>query len=290
MQEEKITEQEQVQQEVQEKVQPNIFDEFYELDVRDKVEQKNGLNYLSWAYAWAEVKKRDNNASYEIKYFEDKPYLYDDKLGYMVFTEMTIFDKTHFMWLPVMDGANKTMLDRPYTYQVKEYKDGKFTGNYLEKDVEAATMFDINKTLMRCLVKNIAMFGLGLKLYQGEDLPMVATKEEAEKFVLTFGQHQGKSLKELYENNRRYFEWLRENTKDETIRVACELISPSISEEAEKEILTYMSEINTLVALTGADFDDILKHYKVKTTADMTLEQLKDCKETLEKKKAKQCS
>jgi predicted nuclease of restriction endonuclease-like RecB superfamily len=267
----------------------NTFDIFYELDVRDKVEQKNGLNYLSWAYAWAEVKKIDEHAEYNILRFENNlPYVYDEKTGYMVFTEMDILGIKHSMFLPVMDGANKTMLDHPYTYQVKEYKDGKWTGDYVEKDVEAATMFDINKTLMRCLVKNIAMFGLGLNLYQGEDLPAVATKEEAEKVVITFGKHNGKTLKELYENERRYFEWLRENTKDENIKVAIDLISPTISEEEEQEILTYMAEINTLVALTGADFDKILKHYEVKTTADMTLEQLKDCKATLEKKKEKE--
>jgi hypothetical protein len=60
-----------------------------------------------------------------------------------------------------MDGANKAMLSTPYTYKTK----------FGEKTVEAATMFDINKTLMRCLVKNLAMFGLGLYIYAGEDLP-----------------------------------------------------------------------------------------------------------------------
>jgi hypothetical protein len=266
----------------------STFEKFYDLDVRDKVEKKNGLDYLSWAYAWAEVKKQYENVSYKIhKDINGLPYSYDEKTGYMVYTEVTLEGITHEMWLPVMDGANKTMLDHSYTYQVKEYKDGKFTGKYLEKEVEPASMFDINKTIMRCLTKNLAMFGLGLKLYQGEDLPSVATKEEAEKVVITFGKHEGKTLKELYENERRYFEWLRANTKDENIKVACDLISPEISEQEEQEILTYMSEINTLVALTGADFEKILKHYEVKTTADMTLEQLKDCKAMLEKKQAK---
>lgn len=269
--------------------QKTTFEKLYELDVRDKVEQKNGLNYLSWAYAWAEVKKQYEDANYEIhKEMYGLPYVYDENTGYMVYTNVTINGITHEMWLPVMDGANKTMLDHPYTYKVKEYDNGKFTGNYIEKEVEAATMFDINKTIMRCLTKNLAMFGLGLSLYQGEDLPAVATKEEAEKVVITFGKHNGKTLKELYENERRYFEWLRENTKDENIKIAIDLISPTISEEEEQEILTYMAEINTLVALTGADFDKILKHYEVKTTADMTLEQLKDCKATLEKKKEKE--
>ena len=82
-------------------------------------------------------------------------------------TSVTIDDVTHEMWLPVMDGANKSMKDEPYTYQVKEYENRKWTGNYVDKAVEAATMFDINTAIMRCLVKNIAMFGLGLYIYSG---------------------------------------------------------------------------------------------------------------------------
>ena len=63
------------------------------------------------------------------------------------------------------------MKSERYTYQVKEYKNGSWTGGYIEKPVEAATMFDVNTAIMRCLVKNIAMYGLGLYIYAGEDLP-----------------------------------------------------------------------------------------------------------------------
>ena len=84
----------------------------------------------------------------------------------MVFTSVTINGLTRDMWLPVMDGANKSMLDHPYTYIV-----GNGEKQY-EKSVEQATMFDINKTIMRCLVKNLAMFGLGIYIYAGEDLPI----------------------------------------------------------------------------------------------------------------------
>ena len=55
----------------------------------------------------------------------------------------------------------------PYTYQVWDKKNNK----YVERKVDAATMFDINKTVMRCLVKNLAMFGLGLYIFAGEDMP-----------------------------------------------------------------------------------------------------------------------
>ena len=147
-----------------------LFEKLVQLDVSNRKEKKNGVTYLSWAWAWQEFKLKCPDATYSIKRFYDetgieKPYL-RDQYGIMVFTSITAKGITYEMWLPVMDGANKAMKDEPYTYKVKTNK-----GETLEKTVAAATMFDINKTIMRCLVKNIAMFGLGLYIYAGEDLP-----------------------------------------------------------------------------------------------------------------------
>lgn len=156
----------------------NFFNELNSINVNKYVEKKNNLSYLTWSYAWAEIKKLRPDATYNIKKFGERqlPYVYDNETGYMVFTDVTIDGITHEMWLPVMDGANKAMKAAPYTYQVKEYKSGKWTGGYTDKSVDAADMFDINKTIMRCLVKNLAMFGLGLYIYAGEDIP----EEESE--------------------------------------------------------------------------------------------------------------
>lgn len=138
------------------------FEKAYSLNVKDKTESKNGLSYLSWAWAWAEFKKIYKDATFKvIKDEKGLPYVYDENLGYMVFTQVTAGDTTHEMWLPVMDGANKSMKAQAYKYTTK----------YGDKQVEQASMFDINKTLMRCLTKNLAMFGLGLYIYAGEDLP-----------------------------------------------------------------------------------------------------------------------
>lgn len=142
-----------------------LFNELYAVNVNDYVEQKNGLTYLSWASAWAEFKKRCPDATYEIVKFDGAPYFYDENLGYMCYTRVTANGQTHEMWLPVMDGANKAMKAHPYTYTVKSYN------KVIEKTVQPATMFDVNKTIMRCLTKNLAMFGLGLYIYAGEDLP-----------------------------------------------------------------------------------------------------------------------
>ena len=153
----------------------DIIKKLLDLDVNARTEKKNGLTYLSWAWAWQEVLKICPDATYKIKKNEQGlPYFFDENTGYMVFTEVTIGGLTHEMWLPVMDHANKAMKSEEYTYQVKEYEwvNGKkvFKG-YIDKTVEPATMFDVNKAIMRCLVKNLAMFGLGLYIYAGEDLP-----------------------------------------------------------------------------------------------------------------------
>lgn len=161
----------------------SVFQKLFHLDVNERVEKKKTgntqLSYLSWAWAWAEVKKRYETATYEIKKFDNNlPYVYDENTGYMVFTSVTIEGVTHEMWLPVMDGANKAMKAHPYDYQVIKWTNGKRDG-YTTKSVEIASMFDINKTIMRCLVKNLAMFGLGLYIYSGEDLPEEEPIKEA---------------------------------------------------------------------------------------------------------------
>lgn len=135
--------------------------------VNDMVDRKQTggttLTYLSWASAFQAAKENFPDLEYEVERNPETglPYWYDPLTGYMVFTKVTIGSQTHEMWLPVMDGTNHAMKAEPYQVQTK-YK--KFT-------VPAATMCDINKTIMRCLVKNLSMFGLGLYICRGEDLP-----------------------------------------------------------------------------------------------------------------------
>lgn len=133
------------------------FQELYKIDVSDKTEKKGNLTYLSWTWAWAEFKKVYPDAKYELKMFDGVPYVHDADTGYMVFTSVTAGGMTYDMWLPVMDARNKAL--------------------------KQADMFDINKAIMRCLTKNLAMFGLGLYIYAGEDLPEGAEEvpEKAKK-------------------------------------------------------------------------------------------------------------
>lgn len=160
------------------------FEELVTINVNDKVEKRTDgkveLSYLSWTYAWREFKKVYPDAKYEIKKFEHYdntnfttlvPYMFDEQTGYLVNTEITADGQTYEMWLPVMDNKNKAMKNHAYTYKTQ----------YGEKTVEAATMFDVNKAIMRCLVKNMAMFGLGLYIYAGEDLPENANDKAEEQ-------------------------------------------------------------------------------------------------------------
>ena len=126
------------------------------------------LKYLSWAYAWSAFKQLYPDATFRIIKNPDThlPYFYDPEAGIMVETEITANGETHPMWLFVMNGSNKAMKFVPYEYQ----KWNSNSKTWESKGVEAATMFDINKTLLRCLVKNMGIFGFGLTLYAGCDL------------------------------------------------------------------------------------------------------------------------
>lgn len=257
------------------------FEELYKINVNDYTETKNNLTYLSWTYAWSEFIKRRPDADYEILKFENnQPYTYDENTGYMVFTKMTDGEKWREMWLPVMDGNNKAMLNHSYTYKVKEYKNGAWTGGYTEKSVEKATMFDINKTIMRCLVKNIAMFGLGLYIYSGEDMPegYEISKEEAEKIIINFGKkHPGETLKEIAEKDQNYLLWLvsQEGTKP-SLKEAISKIIYIPTQAEKKEKLDLLDELSDLILTKGIDREKILKYYKVKTDSELTIEQLKN--------------
>lgn len=145
----------------------NIFNTLSIINVNDMVEKKqtggSTLTYLSWASAFQAAKENYPDLEYEVERNPETglPYWYDPLTGYMVFTKVTIGGQTHEMWLPVMDGTNHAMKAEPYEVQTK----------YKKFKVPAATMCDINKAIMRCLVKNLSMFGLGLYIYRGEDLP-----------------------------------------------------------------------------------------------------------------------
>ena len=155
----------------------SLFEVLSAINCNGHTEEKNGLTYLAWAWAWGEFRKVCPKSTYKIYKDEHHNPFIKTSEGYMVFTEVTPgapWDEGPIeMWLPVMDANNEAMLDHP-----REIK-----GKYKTVTVKAADMFDINKTIMRCLTKNLAMFGLGFYIYAGEDLPEgeEESKEEPKK-------------------------------------------------------------------------------------------------------------
>lgn len=125
----------------------NYFAKLNAINVGDKIEKKNGLSYLSWAWAWAEVKKIHPDATYTIYENADGLFYHTDGKTCWVKTGVTVNGIEHIEYLPVMDFKNKSI------------------------PVDNVTSFDVNKAIQRSLTKACARHGLGLYIYAGEDLP-----------------------------------------------------------------------------------------------------------------------
>ena len=122
-------------------------------NVNGHLEKKNGLSYLSWAWAWAEALKADADATYRVEMFDGKCFM-DINGTAMVFVTATMFGKPMTCQLPVMDYRNKA--------------------------IPNPDAFAVNTAIMRCMTKALALHGLSLYIYAGEDLP-----EEGRSVVIT---------------------------------------------------------------------------------------------------------
>ena len=130
------------------------------------------------------------------------------------------------------------------------------------------------------------MFGLGIYIYAGEDLPegYEISFEEAEKVVLTFGKYKGMTLKEVKEKDEKYLYWIMDNENaKESLKNACSKLVKPISQED----IDLLAEFVSLVTQTDTDREKLYANYGVKSDAEMTQEQLKDAIGILKKKLAK---
>jgi hypothetical protein len=132
----------------------SVFEVLNAIDCSEHIEKKNGLTYLSWAWAWQILKKHYPASTYTI---------YEDAMGRNYHTDgRTCWVKTgvcvegieHIEYLPVMDFRNASIL------------------------LDKVTSFDVNKAIQRSLTKAVARHGLGLYIYAGEDLPDAADEEK----------------------------------------------------------------------------------------------------------------
>jgi hypothetical protein len=136
------------------------------LNVNEHTEKKNGLTYLSWAWAWAEALKADPTATFKVEMFDGKCYMEINGTA-MVWVTVTMFGQPRTCMLPVMDSYNKPILIAGVTT----------TNKYGKEVLTILDSFNVNTAIMRCMTKALALHGLGTYIYAGQDLPESDEKE-----------------------------------------------------------------------------------------------------------------
>lgn len=155
----------------------NYFVELNSINVNDHTEKKNNLTYLSWAWAWGEVKKRFPDATYKV-YEDDNGCIYwTDGRTAWVKTGVTVNGIEHIEYLPIMDFKNRSI------------------------PLSDITSFDVNKSIQRSLTKAVARHGLGLYIYAGEDLPEDEQESKPEVDEKTINNYVAVISKLLAETN-----------------------------------------------------------------------------------------
>ena len=215
------------------KKEKSIFETLNSIDVGDKIEKKNGLSYLSWAWAWAEVKKLYPNANYKI-YERDTQFglvnYFTDGKTCWVKTGVTIGNLEHIEELPVMDYRNKSIL------------------------LNNVTSFDVNKAIQRSLTKALARHGLGLYIYAGEDLPE-ELKEENKKQQPKQQQQQGFEQANLMANIDNCLKKLKELGVDIKSKGSLDFIDKynnnlhDINIMTDSEKYNYLKVLNEMIKL-----------------------------------------
>ena len=135
----------------------SVFETLNAVNVNGHTEKKNGLTYLSWAWAWGELLKRYPDSTYTIYENKDGLNYHTDGRTCWVKTGVTVEGKEYIEYLPVMDFKNRSI------------------------PADMVTSFDVNKAIQRSLTKAVARHGLGLYIYAGEDLPEGEAEEAAQK-------------------------------------------------------------------------------------------------------------
>ncbi len=206
----------------------NHFARLNAISVSDHIEKKGGFNYLSWPFAVAQLRLADATATWEVRRFDGLPYLACDA-GVFVEVAVTVQGVTLSQIHPVLDGRNRPL--------------------------QAPTAFDINTSLQRALVKAIALHGLGLYIYAGEDLPMAGSDQSSAN-----DEPLSPPPAPLPRTNVRHF-------------------APTISGPQQ-------ATIHKLVISTGTDLQRLLAHFGIGSLADLPASDFQRVVRTLESRRA----
>jgi hypothetical protein len=203
----------------------NAFAALASVDVSGHLEKKGPYSYLSWPYAVAELRKAEPTATWEVMRWNGLPYL-QTEAGSFVEVAVTVNGIRLTQLLPVLDGKNRVIL--------------------------APNAFDINSSIQRCLVKCIALHGLGLSIYAGEDIPMA---DQAEPEPARPRQAPAKRSTQLKQ------------------------VGSGLSAEQQ-------DKVKKLIAETGADLARLLDYFNVQCLADIRAAQFDRVIRSLEHKRA----
>lgn len=150
-----------------------MFDSMYMLDLTGKVEKDyKGLNYISWANAYKLAMEQDPEFKFEVLEDADGFPLFSKGDCHIVKTSVTMFGETKKMFLPVMDNKKNA--------------------------VKSPDSRDVTDSIMRCLVKNIALFGIGLSLYVGEDLTGIKEQTNPKVETILSKEQRTAAIKIIY--------------------------------------------------------------------------------------------
>ena len=214
----------------------NYFVELSKINVSDYVEKKGQFSYLSWPYAVSQLRQFDPVATWSVKRFNDLPYLATET-GHFVEVAVTVKGITLSQIHPVLDGRNRPIM--------------------------APTSFDINTSIQRCLVKAIALHGLGLNIYAGEDLPIAEPEDVTSVRLVTSSTPTGNS---------------EAGAKPATVNSPVPVIAPPTSPPSTSAPLRPASDfitlaqvryINKLIAETGTEVAKVLEYFGVSRIEDI---------------------
>jgi hypothetical protein len=206
----------------------NHFARLSAISVSDHIEKKGGFSYLSWPFAVAQLRLADPTATWEVRRFDGLPYLATE-LGVFVEVAVTVQGVTLSQIHPVLDGRNRPL--------------------------QSPNAFDINTSLQRALVKAIALHGLGLYIYAGEDLPMAGSDVSSAN-----DEQRGALPAPTPNSNVRH-------------------IAPTISGPQQ-------ATIHKLVISTGTDLQRLLAHFGINSLGDLPVSDFQRVVRTLESRRA----
>ena len=213
----------------------NYFEDLFKTNVSDKIEKKNGLSYVSWSYAWGELKKKYPDSTYTIYENADGLFYHTDGRTCWVKTGVTVNGIEHIEYLPVMDFKNRSI------------------------PLENVTSTDVNKAIQRSLTKAVARHGLGLYVYAGEDLP------ESDDEVIEEPKTEKKPVKKKEEP--------KQEVKDISTEVIGEAKVKAIKDMCERDnvplsLLTRAYKVNDISELNEKQFLNIKEKWsKIVETA-----------------------